>query len=280
MHKKWLSILLLCILSSVIWIPLLLMLSNSFMGKGELYKNFGAVLLGNGESIQFSLFPRYPTLKPYIELLFDSPGFFVMFWNSCFQVFTILAGECLVAVPAAWAFGRYEFYGKKGLFTLYMILMIMPFQVTMVSSYLVLDSIHLMDTAWAIILPGVFSAFPVFILTKFFKSISLSVVEAAQIDGASDIRVFLSIGLPLGKPGILAAMILGFLEYWNAMEQPLTFLKTKSLWPLSLYLPNITADRASVAFAASIVMMTPGLLLFLWGQSYLEQGIEASGVKG
>ena len=74
-------------------------------------------------------------------------------------------------------------------------------------------------------------------------------------------------------------MILGFLEYWNAMEQPLAFLKTKTLWPMSLYLPNITTEQLSVAFSASIVMMAPALMLFLWGQSYLEQGIEASGLK-
>ena len=74
-------------------------------------------------------------------------------------------------------------------------------------------------------------------------------------------------------------MILGFLEYWNVIEQPMTFLKTKNLWPLSLYLPNITSDKINVSFAASIVMLLPAVFLFLWGQQYLEQGIAASGLK-
>lgn len=74
-------------------------------------------------------------------------------------------------------------------------------------------------------------------------------------------------------------MILGFLEYWNVIEQPMTFLQNKRLWPLSLYLPNITADKASVSFAASVIMMIPAVLLFVFGQRYLEQGIAASGLK-
>lgn len=279
MKKRILSFLILFIVSSLIWIPLLVMAGNSFMGVKEIQNDFGPVLSGSGKEIAFSIFPKYPTLKPYLELLFDSSGFFVMFWNSCKQVLGILLGECLVGIPAAWAFGRFTFYGRKILFTMYMILMVMPFQVTMVSNYLVLDRLHLLDTPWAIIVPGIFSTFPVFIMTKFFRSIPVSVVEAAQIDGAGEWKIFLWIGIPLGRAGIFSAMILGFLEYWNAMEQPLTFLRTKSNWPLSLYLPNITVDKVSIAFTASIIMMVPALLLFAWGQSYLEQGIEASGIK-
>ena len=74
-------------------------------------------------------------------------------------------------------------------------------------------------------------------------------LESAALDGAGRIRCFLSIGLPLGAPGIMSAMVLGFLEYWNLVEQPLTFLKTKSLWPLSLYLPSISPDKAPVTLA-------------------------------
>lgn len=160
-----------------------------------------------------------------------------------------------------------------------MILMIMPFQVTMVSTYLVLSKFQVLNTHLAVILPGIFSAFPVFILTKFFKSIPKALIEAAKIDGASDIQIFFRIGLPLGYPGILSVLILGFLEYWNAMEQPMTFLQDKELWPLSLYLPNIAVDKVSVSFVASVIMMIPALLLFVFGQRYLEEGIAASGLK-
>lgn len=277
--KKTVIILVLSAVSSVIWLPLMMIIGNSFMGLTEINDCFGPVLTGIGEQAKFSVLPQYPTLKPYVELLFDSPGFYAMFWNSCKQVFGILAGICLISVPAAWAFGRYDFYGKNILFTLYMILMIMPFQVTMVSNYLVLDRFRMMDTHLAIIIPGIFSTFPVFIMTKFFKSIPQSLMEAAKIDGAGELQIFITVGIPLGVPGILSAFILSFLEYWNAIEQPLTFLRDKSLWPMSLYLPNITAEKVGVAFAASIIAMVPPLLLFLFGQGYLEQGIEASGIK-
>ena len=157
--------------------------------------------------------------------------------------------------------------------------MLMPFQVTMVSSYLVLDRLGLMDTLWAVILPGAFSTFPVFLMHRFFAAIPEGVLEAAALDGAGGLRSFLFIGVPLGAPGILCAVVLGFLEYWNAIEQPMTFLKERSLWPLSLYLPSITAERAGASLAASLVMLVPALLIFRFGQRYLEEGISAYGMK-
>ncbi len=235
--------------------------------------------MGNGNQVKFRLMPSYPTLQGYVELLLDSPGFFVMFWNSCIQVFATLGGMLLVSVPAGWAFAHFTFPGKKLLFHVYMLLMILPFQVTMVSSYLVLDWMHLLDTHAAIILPGIFATFSVFIITKTFQNIPQPLLEAASIDGAGEFRVFWHIAVPLAKPGILSALILSFLECWNTIEQPMTFLETKSKWPLALYLPNITIDKMGVSFCASVIMMLPAVLLFLWGQSYLERGIAASGLK-
>ena len=221
----------------------------------------------------------YPTLKPYIELLLDTPQFFAMFWNSCRQVFPVVIGQVLIGAPAAWAFARFHFRGKKILYSLYIVLMLMPFQVTMVSSYLVLDNLGLMNSVWAIILPGAVSTFPVFLMVRFFTSIPSALTEAAALDGAGPLQIFFHIGLPLGAPGILSAVVLGFLEYWNALEQPLTFLQDKTLWPLSLYLPTVTADNAGVSLVASVIMLVPALLIFLFGQRYLEAGISASGMK-
>lgn len=277
--KKTVRTAVLTIFCLLFWVPVLVMFPNSFMGAEELKASYGGVLGGGTEAVRLKLLPVYPTLKPYVELLLDSPDFFVMFWNSVKQVVPILIGQVLIGMPAAWAFGRYRFRGRRILFLLYMILMIMPFQVTMVSSYLVLSELSLMDTHPAIILPGIFSAFPVFIMQKFFRSIPDALVEAAMVDGAGQFRIFLHVGVPLGLPGIMASVLLNFLEYWNAIEAPMTFLKTKSKLPLSLYLPQITTDQMGSSFAASIVMMLPAVLIFLWGQEYLEQGIVASGLK-
>ena len=155
----------------------------------------------------------------------------------------------------------------------------MPFQVTMLSSYLVLDSFKLLDTHWSIILPAIFSTFSVFIMYRFFCNIPEAIIESARIDGASELKIFFKIGIPLGMPGIMSAVILQFLELWNLIEQPLTFLKDKSLWPLSIYLPNITLENADIAFTASAVTLIAAIIVFFAGQSYLEQGIAASAVK-
>ncbi|MEG0086274.1 MAG: carbohydrate ABC transporter permease, partial [Niameybacter sp.] len=213
------------------------------------------------------------------ELLLDSPEFFAMFWNSVKLVVPILVGQVCFGMPAAWGFARYKFPFKKTLFTLYIALMLMPFQVTMVPNYLVLDKLQLLDTRAAIIWPMIFSTFPVFIMYRFFKSIPEAMIEAIQIDGAGHLKTFWYIGLPLGAPGIVSAMVLGFLEYWNMIEQPLTFIQNKSLWPLSLYLPKITIDQLGVSIVASVVMLIPALLVFLWGQNDLEAGIRVAGLK-
>ena len=262
---------------SIMVCPLLMLFANSLMGKQELLETFGAVLADSGEYAGMRIFPAYPTLRAYVRLLLDSPEYFTAFWNSMIQTVGVVFGQILAAVPAAWAFAQFHFPGKRILWLVYMILMILPFQVTMVSGYLVLNAAGLMDTRAAVILPGIFSTLPVFILRKTFAGIPGEILEAARIDGAGDLRIFFGIGIPLGVPGIFSVMILSFLEYWNAIEQPMTYLKTKSLWPLSLYLPQMVGSEAAAAFAASIVTLLPAVLLFFWGQDYLEQGIVASG---
>lgn len=259
--------------------PLFLMVGASFMPEDELARRYSAVLELGNEPVLPALIPDFPSLKPYADLFLRSPGFFVMFWNSCLQVFSVLCGQLFIGMPAAWAFARFNFCFKKPLFLLYLILLVMPFQVMMVPSYLVLDRLCIMDTHLAMILPGIFSTFPVYIMEKFFESIPKSLLEAARIDGGGEWTTFLRIGAPMGFPGIMTALLLNFFEYWNALEQPLTFLKNRQLWPLSLYLPNVTADNASLAFVAGLVTMAPPVLLYLNGQTFLEEGIASSGVK-
>jgi multiple sugar transport system permease protein len=268
------------VLAVFVMIPVLLLFSGSFMGADEVYDSIGPVLASDsGRTAQWFILPEYPTLRPYIELIFDTPDFFVMFWNSVKLVLPILIGQMLVSVPAAWGFAKFRFPGRRTLFMVYIVLMLMPFQVTMVSNYIVLDTLHLMDTRLAVILPAVFSTFPVFIVYRFFKGIPDALLEAAAIDGAGPFRTFLDIGVHVGAPGIAAAMILGFVEYWSMIEQPLTFIKNRSLWPLSLFLPGSSGNQAAVALAASIMILLPPLLVFLVGKKYLERGIQAVGLR-
>lgn len=269
----------LAVMCLFVWLPLFLMAGNSLMGEGEMLERFAAVFGVADRPVRAALLPSYPTLRPYVELLLDSPGFYVMFWNSCLQTGLAVAGQLLVALPAAWAFGALSFKGRRKLFLLYIVLMLQPFQVTMAPSYLVLKRLSLLNSHLAVILPAAWSAFPVFIMAKFFETVPKPLLEAARLDGAGNWMIFWRVGVPLGKPGIVSAVVLGFLEAWNAIEQPMTFLKERRLWPLSLYLPEITADKAAVAWAASAVAMILPVSLFLMGQGALEQGIAAAGIK-
>lgn len=258
----------------VIW----LLFTGALMGGGETAKGLGGIFDGT-TPVHWPLLPNSPTLQPLVEVLLDTPEFFVMFWNTCLLTFPQLLGQFLLAGPAAWAFSRFTFRGRTAFFTIYTILMLLPFQVLMVPDYLVLDKLGLMDTAWSIILPGAVSTFPVFIMKKGFDSIPASVLEAAELDGAGAVMAYIRIGLPLGVPGILSALLLSFMEAWNAIEQPLVFLQDKSLWPMSLFLANITQEDLGIAMVASVFMLLPVLLIFLFGQKYLVLGIQSSGVK-
>lgn len=256
--------------------PILFLVTGSVMGAGEAKEYLDPVVLGLEGYAAWRLIPRYPTLKNVVELLFDSPEFFRMFWNTMKIACGTLAGQLLFGVPGAWGLARYSFPGKQMIYRLYILLMMMPFQVMMLSEYLVLDWIKLLDTPWAVILPGIFSTFPVFLMYRFFRGIPEEVLAAARVDGAGEFAVFFYIGIPLGSSGILASMLLQFLECFALLEQPIAFLREKRNWPLSLYLPEIGADRAGFAFCASLVALLPAVLLFLTGQDYLEQGITAA----
>lgn len=277
--KKGITVVLLLIPTLLVCLPIILLVTGSVMSNGELRQHLSPVFSEAMDYISWKIVPDYPTFANYGKLLFMTPQFFVLFWNSIKMVGLILAGQLLVGVPAAWAFAVYQVRGSRALFALYVVLMLLPFQVTMLSSYLVLNKLGLLNTPQAVILPAVFSTFPVFLTYGGFRCIPLQLIEAARIDGAGEWKIFCRIGLPLGKGGLLSAMVLGFLEYWNMMEQPMAFLEDKSLWPLSLYLPEITWAQAGYAFTTSIVTLIPAVFVFIWGQDYLEQGIIFSGLK-
>lgn len=276
--KKVLSVIFLVVIAAFTVFPLFFLLAASIMGNRELMEHFAPMLKQADGYVTWPL-PLFPTLRNYIELLLDSPEFFVMFWNSVKITACILAGQLVFGMPAAWGLAIYQFRGKKIIYRLYIIMMMMPFQVTMLSEYLVLDGLGMLDSLAAVIWPGIFSAFSVFIMYRFFGNIPGSVLEAARLDGASEIRLFIHLGIPLGSPGVIAAMVLSYLECWSMLEQPMTFLETKSLWPLSMFLPEINGDNAGFCICVSFAVLLPAVFVFLIGQDYLEQGIASSMLK-
>ena len=273
------KILCLLVLALLVWWPLWFMLTGSLMSLEELTGTIGPAIAGEDGYSIWPIVPTWPTLQPLVELLLDTPHFFTMFWNTFRIVIPSVLGQLILGAPAAWALSRFRFRGRKIVATVYISLMLMPFQVTMVPNFLVIDSLGIMNTIWAVVLPFAFSAFPVFIMMRGFDAVPRSLLEAANIDGAGYFRTFFYIGLPLGVPSIMAALVLGFLEVWGAIEQPMTFLRDPSNWPLSLFLPHIVAEDLGFAMVASLLMLMPAALFFFFGQKYLELGIQAAGVK-
>ncbi len=268
--KRWRYVPL-TLLALLVWWPVWYLLMGAIQSPEELALTVGPAISGKGEAI-YTVLPVWPTLWPLVELLLDTPEFWDTFWNTVLLSVPVAAGQLLTAVPAAWALSRLRFRGRRVLTGLYILLMLMPFQVTMTPNFLVLDALKLMDTVWAVILPGIFSAFPVFIMMRFFDGIPRELLDSANLDGANHFRVFWHIGLPLGRPGIIAAMVLIFLESWSAVEQPLTFLRDEKWLPLSL---RIGQMELSQAMGAGLVALIPAVLVFRWGQKYLELGIRS-----
>lgn len=281
--KRWKTILsyaLLAGLSLAAWLPLWSLLMGALTSAEELNRTLGPALSGGSGQAVFTIFPTWPTLQPLTELLLDTPGFFSVFWNTCLLTVPQVLGQLLVGAPAAWALSQKELRGRKLILGLYIVLMLLPFQVLMAPSYFALKKMSLLDTPWAMILPGVFSTLPVFLMSKSFSGIPQELIEAAKLDGANAMQVFLKIGLPLGRPGILAAAVLSFLEAWSAIEQPMSFLRVQELWPFSLYLPVISSENTAAGFAAGLITLIPAVLIFRFGQKYLELGIQSEGGLG
>jgi multiple sugar transport system permease protein len=266
--------------------PLLLTVTNSFMSESEIRSNYNMVGSGTaaagGEAVfaNLKLIPDVITLKQYYTVLFKRLQFLYMFWNSAAIVLPIVFGQLLVASMAAYAFAKLEFKGREKLFYLYIVVMLMPFQVTLVPNYLIAERLGLTGSILSIILPGIFSTFGVFLLRQFMTYIPDAYTEAARVEGAGHWTVFTRIALPMTKTGLAALTILVFIDNWNMVEQPLIFLQDMGKQPLSVFLAEINAGERGIAFAASVIYMVPMLLVFLYGEDYLVQGIQLSGIKG
>lgn len=273
------KLLLLAVAGLITVAPVLFLLGGSLMGDQELAELLAPAFSDSDGYAAWHWLPLYPTLRHYVQLCLDSPEYFQMFWNTMKITVGVLAGQIIVGIPGAWGLARYSFPGKRAVYLLYILLMLLPFQVTMLSEYLVLDRFRLLDTLWAVILPGAFSTFPVFLMYRFFCSIPEEMLEAARIDGAGEWKIFIKIGLPMGTSGILSALVLQCLECFSMIEQPMVFLKDKKLQPLSLYLPKLQKDHLGFTLCSCFVTMIPALLIFGMGQRYMEQGITEAAVK-
>ncbi|MBQ3236488.1 MAG: carbohydrate ABC transporter permease [Oscillospiraceae bacterium] len=269
--------------------PTVLTITNSFMEQSEINANYGMIFSNItsdnktyiSDSVTLKFIPDKVSLSQYITALIKSPDYLFKFWNSVILVVPIVVLQVATAALAAYGFTRWRGKFRSFMFFFYVILMLMPYQVTLVPNYLVSEWLGILNTRWAIIFPGMFAPFSVFLLTKFMRRIPKSLIEAAKLDGAGEWQIFTRICLPQCRSALYSIAILVFIDYWNMVEQPIILLPDAAQQPLSVYLSQINAGEVGIAFAVATIYMIPTLLLFLHGEEYLVEGIAHQGsVKG
>lgn len=270
-------------------LPTVLTIANSFMTEKEITANYGAMLDNMtedkktyiSEKLNLKFIPDIVTFDQYESVLFKNSEYLLKFWNSVILVVPITVFQLVVAVFAAYGFSRSTGRIKELIFFSYIILMLMPYQVTLVPNFLVADKLGLLNTRWSVILPGIFSPFSVFLLTKVMKRIPSSYIEAAKLDGASEWQILSNICIPLCKGPLFSVGLLVFIDYWNMVEQPLIMMEDSDMHPLSVFLSEINKGDIALAFAVAVIYMVPSLLMFIYGEDYLVEGITYSGgIKG
>ena len=285
--KKSFCNILLSLIVVVIMFPIIFATVNSLMDVEEVLSTYNSSK-GIGDTVDekskaefmnIKLIPEQATLMQYYYALLREPTFLVMFWNSVFITVPILVGQIFVSAFGGYAFAKFRFPLRDQIFFVFIITMLMPYQVTLVPNYIILNKMKLIGSYHAVILPGVFSTFGVFLLRQFIRGIPDEYSEAAKVDGAGYMKIFLKIILPHCKGGIASLAILSFIDNWNMVEQPLIFLKVSNKYPSSIILSYINTSQLGIAFACGILYMLPAVFVFLYGENHLVKGIQLSGIK-
>ena len=211
------------------------------------------------------LSPRMFSLSQYWKILIVDTSVLRMFMMSVFYTVMILLGQAVFVPMLAYALSRFHFKGRNVIFMAILLLMLLPYQVTMVPNVLTLRRMGLMNTVWAVILPLWFAPFYVFLLRQFMASLPGELFEAAQVDGAGTIRCYFHIALPVCRPAIGAALALSFADCWNLVEQPMTYLSQRTeLQPLSVMFNQLVSESTGVEFAGAVIYMLPALFVYLY----------------
>lgn len=214
-----------------------------------------------------------PSLQGYSDLLFDCFVFYPMFWNSVLYAAAITAAQLIVIIPCAFGFSQAKFRGKGALFVFYIILMMMPLQVTILPNYIGLRDMGLIDHPLGIILPMIFSPFGVVVMHQYMKNIDNSVIEATRLETNSIFRVIFTGVIPQIRVCIFAVVLFVFADCWNMVEQPMLFLKDDGLKTLSVFIANAQNYTGEVLFPAAVIFLIPMLILYLFFNENLEKGL-------
>ena len=265
--------LILTLLALLILLPLVLTAVYSFCAPTEI-KAFMQTRNQYGTALmELKLRPNLFSLDQYWRVLIQDTSLLRYYFNSIGYTAATLLGQIVIIPMLAYALSRFEFRGRDVISFAVIVLLLLPFQVTMVPTVLTLRRLGLMDTMWAIILPSLTSPFYVFLLRQSMLGIPGELFEAAQIDGAGPARCYVHIALPVSRAMIGAAVALSFADCWNMVEQPMLFLKNEELKTLSVFITNAQNYTGEVLFPAAVMFLIPVLLLYLFFNDSLEKGL-------
>ena len=271
---------LLMLLAVLMLIPIVVTMLYSFFSPTEI-KAYMQTRGSYDESawMDVKLSPRMFSLSQYYEILIRDTSILRMFVNSVFYTVMILLGQAVVVPMLAYALSRFEFRGRDAIFFGILMLMLLPFQVTMAPSVMTLRALGILNTPWAVILPMWFSPFYLFLVRQFMLGLPNEILEAGQMDGAGTFRCLWQVVLPVCRPIIGASVALSFADCWNLVEQPLIYLTDSSQQPLSVMFNQINTDSADVAFAGAALYILPMLLVYLYFQDDILLGVQLSELK-
>ncbi|WP_271177372.1 carbohydrate ABC transporter permease [Leifsonia poae] len=261
----------LSIIALMIIVPLLWIVLTSFKTDSDAIRN------------PFSVFPNPWSMDAYVTLASGQQPIFRWFLNSLLAAALQTAIILVTASAAAYALARLEFWGKKIVFGAIIATLLVPPVIFLIPNYLIVQNLGWLDTIWAISIPGAASAFGVFFLRQFFVGLPVEIEEAARIDGAGDIRIFLQIVIPLARPALATLAVLSFLANWNDFLWPVYVLlspENLTLQPGLAQLQGAYSTHFAIVMAGAVIASVPVLILFSIAQRHIVDSVASSGVKG
>ena len=262
-------------------LPILITVLYSFFSPEEIKSYMATRNNYTGKTVmEIRLIPHMASLMQYYRVMITDREILHYFCNSALYAIAIIAGQLLILPALAYGLSCFRFRGRDAIAFGIVLLMVLPFQVTMVPNVLMLRTMNLLNTPWALILPMLGMPFMAFLLRQYMVNIPGETLEAAQIDSAGPLQCFLRIVLPMSKPVIGTMAALSFAECWNLVEQPLVYLQQREdLYPLSVVFGQLTRKMTGIEFAGAALFILPALFVYLVFRDDIMEGIQVAELK-
>ena len=262
-------------------LPIFITILYSFFSPGEIISYMATRNnYTSGSSMEIRLIPQMASLMQYYRVMITDQTILRFFCNSMLYAAAIAVGQLLVLPAFAYGLSCFRFRSRDVIAFSVVLLMVLPFQVTMVPSVLMLRALNLLNTPWAIILPMIAVPLFAFLLRQYMLNIPKDILEAAQIDSAGPLTCFFRIVLPVSKPVIGTMLALSFAESWNMVEQPLIYLtRREDLYPLSVKFGQLSKTITGIEFAGAALFILPALFVYLIFRDDIMEGIQITDIK-